>query len=109
LSFKAQLPLRVATHPAGSVIALNGGNAAMAALEDVGVATQSLASPSGAKHYRSAGAAPGCCGEGRGGILERERRRGRDLELPGRALVFVMALRISEDAVLTEALSRGGA
>jgi hypothetical protein len=44
LSFKAQLPLRVATHPAGSVIALNGGNAAMAALEDVGVATQSLAS-----------------------------------------------------------------
>jgi hypothetical protein len=24
LSFKAQLPLRVATHPAGSVIALNG-------------------------------------------------------------------------------------
>ena len=52
LSFKAQLPLRAATHPAGSVIALNGANAAMAALEDVGVATQSLASPSGAKHDR---------------------------------------------------------
>jgi hypothetical protein len=64
----------VATHPAGSVIALNGGNAAMAALEDVGVATQSLASwilaPSGPNHDRSAGAAPGCCREGRGGLLE---------------------------------------
>ena len=84
LSFKAQLPLRVATHPAGSVIALNGANAAMAALEDVGVATQSLASPSGAKHYRSAGAARGCCRKGRGGLLERKRRRDRDLELPGR-------------------------
>jgi len=35
LSFKAQLPQRVATDPAGSVIALIGGNAAMAALEDV--------------------------------------------------------------------------
>src|ERR687898_1536299 len=40
--------------------------------------------PSGAKHDRSAGAAPGCCREGRGGLLERERRRDRDLELPGR-------------------------
>jgi hypothetical protein len=31
------------THPAGSEIALNGRNAAIAVLEDVGVATQSLA------------------------------------------------------------------
>src|SRR3954449_8836515 len=38
---------------------------------------------SGAKHDRSAGAAPGRCREGRGGILERERRHDRDLELPG--------------------------
>jgi phytoene dehydrogenase-like protein len=30
-----------ATHPAGSVIALNGRNAAMAVLEDVGVAAPS--------------------------------------------------------------------
>ena len=40
--------------------------------------------PSGAKHDRSAGAAPDCCRQGLGGLLERERRRGRDLELPGR-------------------------
>jgi phytoene dehydrogenase-like protein len=32
-----------ATHPAGSVIALNGRNAAMAALEDAGVTAPSLA------------------------------------------------------------------
>jgi phytoene dehydrogenase-like protein len=31
-----------ATHPAGSVIALNGRNAAMAVLEDVGVASPAV-------------------------------------------------------------------
>jgi phytoene dehydrogenase-like protein len=31
-----------ATHPAGSVIALNGRNAAMAVLEDAGIAQPSL-------------------------------------------------------------------
>ena len=39
--------------------------------------------PSGTKHDRSA-AAPGCRGEGRGGFLEWERRRDRDLEVPRR-------------------------
>src|SRR5918994_627223 len=49
--------------------------------------------PSGAKHDRSAGAAPGCCREGRGGLLERERRRDRDLELPGREQLGELAER----------------
>src|SRR5260370_5860490 len=50
---------------------------------------------SGAKHDRSAGTAPGSCSEGLGGVLERERRRDRDLELPGREQLGELAERVA--------------